>query len=104
MPLEGGLVVEMTRMGEILEIGTDFVRVEAGCNVHRLNEALRVEGRELPMFSSTQRIATIDGFIAGGSSGIGSIEHGMLRDPGNILRIAALSLEAEPAHHGRTPL
>ncbi len=99
VPLEGGLVIEMTRLDRILEIGEDFVRVEAGCNVHRLNEALRAEGRELPIFSSTQRIATIGGFVGGGSCGIGSIEHGMLRDPGNIIRISALSLEAEPRRH-----
>ena len=99
VPLEGGLVIEMTGLDRILEIGEDFVRVEAGCNLHRLNETLRAEGRELPIFSSTARIATIGGFIGGGSGGIGSIEHGMLRDHGNIIRISALSLEAEPARH-----
>ena len=99
VPLEGGLVIEMIRLDRVLEVGEDFVRVEAGCNMHRLNEALRVHGRELPIFSSTQRIATIGGFIGGGSGGIGSIEHGMLRDHGNIIRITALSLEAEPVRH-----
>ena len=99
VPLEGGLVIEMTRLDRILEIGEDFVRVEAGCNLHRLNEALRAKGKELPLFSSTQRIATVGGFIGGGSGGIGSIEHGMLRDRGNIIRIVALSVEAEPVRH-----
>ena len=99
VPLEGGLVIEMTKLDRILEIGEDFVRVEAGCNMHRLNEALRAQGKELPIFSSTARIATIGGFIGGGSGGIGSIEHGMLRDYGNIIRITALSLEAEPVRH-----
>ena len=89
VPLEGGLVIEMTKLDRILEIGEDFVRVEAGCDMHRLNEALRAQGRELPIFSSTARIATIGGFIGGGSGGIGSIEHGMLRDHGNTFRIPA---------------
>ena len=45
VPLEGGLVIEMTRLDRVLEIGEDFVRVEAGCNLHRLNEALRGRGQ-----------------------------------------------------------
>ena len=69
VPLEGGLVIEMTGLDRIFEIGEDFVRVEAGCNLHRLNEALRAEGKELPIFSSTARIATVGGFIGGGSGG-----------------------------------
>ena len=99
VPLAGGLVIEMTRMGEILSIEPGRVRVEAGCNVHVLNEALRAEGLELPIFSSTQRIATIGGFVGGGSSGIGSIEHGPLREAGNIIEICALSVEDKPRLH-----
>jgi len=99
VPLAGGLVIEMTRLEDIIDIGPDTVRVQSGCNVHRLNEALRVHGRELPIFSSTQRIATIGGFIGGGSGGIGSIEHGPLREPGNIIEIRALSIESSPRLH-----
>jgi len=99
VPLEGGLIIEMTRLGAILEIAPGSVRVEAGCNVHQLNEALRAEGQELPIFSSTQRIATIGGFIGGGSSGIGSIEHGPLRELGNIIEIGAMSVGEEPVIH-----
>jgi FAD/FMN-containing dehydrogenase len=99
VPVEGGLVIETTRMDRILEIGPDRVRVEAGCNIARLNEALRAEGRELPIFPSTQDIATIGGFIAGGSAGIGTVMHGMLRDRGNILEIRALSCEDTPREH-----
>lgn len=99
VPVDGGLIIDTTAMGRILEIGPDFVRVEAGCNILALNTALKEQGRELPIFPSTQDMATIGGFISGGSAGIGTVTHGMLRDPGNILEIRALSAEETPVEH-----
>lgn len=96
VPMEGGLIIDTTGMGEILEIGPDYVRVQAGCNILKLNQALKARGRELPIFPSTQDIATIGGFISGGSAGIGTVSHGMLRDAGNIREIRALSVEDPP--------
>jgi hypothetical protein len=97
--MEGGLIIDTTEMCRILEIGPDFVRVEAGCNILTLNNALKEKGRELPVFPSTQDIATIGGFISGGSAGIGTVSHGMLRDAGNVLEIKALSAEDPPREH-----
>ncbi|GAB4130768.1 MAG: FAD-binding oxidoreductase [Roseiflexaceae bacterium] len=99
VPLDGGLILETLGLDQILEIGPGFVRVEAGCKIGKLNEALKATGQELPIFPSTQDMATIGGFVAGGSGGIGSLKHGMLRDPGNIIEIVALSMEAEPQRH-----
>ncbi len=99
VPLEGGLVIDMTSINRILEITEHYVRAEAGCNLYVLNQALQAEGKELAIFSSTQRIATVGGFVSGGSTGIGSVEHGMLRDPGIIGCLLALSVEKEPKVH-----
>ncbi len=99
VPLEGGLIVETTRMNRILEIGEGFVRVEAGALMADINAALIPEGWEMAMFPSTQDIATVGGFVAGGSAGIGSVANGPLRESGNIIRIKALSMEAEPVEH-----
>lgn len=99
VPVDGGLIIDTTKMGRIIEIGPDWVRVEAGCNILTLNNELRQRGRELPIFPSTQDMATIGGFISGGSAGIGTVTHGMLRDPGNILEIRALSAEETPVEH-----
>ena len=41
-------------------------------------------------------MASIGGFIAGGFGGIGSIRHGILRDPGNLLRARIMTGERAP--------
>lgn len=99
VPLHGGLIVEMTGMNRILEIGEGFVRAEAGALMADINAALMAEGWEMAMFPSTQDIATIGGFVAGGSAGIGSIANGVLREKGNILQLKALSVEDTPVEH-----
>jgi hypothetical protein len=95
VPLHGGLIVETTAMNRILEIGEGFVRVEAGALMADINAALIPEGWEMAMFPSTQDIATIGGFVAGGSAGIGSVANGPLREKGNIMQLKALSMESE---------
>ncbi|PSL19152.1 FAD-binding oxidoreductase [Shimia abyssi] len=99
VPLNGGLIIETTSMNRILEIGEGYVTAEAGANIEEINNALHEKGWELAIFPSTQDIATIGGFIAGGSSGIGSVAQGMLRDPGNIISLKALSATETPEEH-----
>lgn len=96
VPMDGGLIIETTAMNRILEIGAGYVRAEAGAMMADINLALIAEGAEMAMFPSTQDIATIGGFVAGGSAGIGSIANGALRDPGNLPALKALSVEAQP--------
>lgn len=99
VPLEGGLIIETTGMNRVLEIGDGFVRVEAGALMVDINSALAEHGQEMAMFPSTQDIATIGGFVAGGSVGIGSLATGALREPGNLIELKALSVEGDPQEH-----
>jgi hypothetical protein len=48
------------------------------------------------MHPSTARNATIGGFIAGGSGGVGSIRWGTLRDLGNVISARVVTMEAHP--------
>ena len=67
-----------------------------------INAQLKTSGWEMAMFPSTQKLATIGGFVAGGSVGIGSLMNGALRDPGNIHELRVLSVEGRPVEHSFT--
>jgi FAD/FMN-containing dehydrogenase len=96
VPLEGGVILDMTKIDRIIAIEPGKVRVEGGARISRLDDAVRERGQELLMYPSTRRIATIGGFFSGGSGGIGSLRHGMLRDDGNVYSVKVLTVEPEP--------
>ena len=97
MPLRGGIVLEMTEFNRVLWAKPGLVRAQAGCKLIELDAQLRRDvGGELRFHPSTKRTATLGGFIAGGSSGIGSTTYGILREPGNILGLKVVTMEAEP--------
>lgn len=96
VPLQGGIVLDMTRMQEIRWVKPGVARVEAGVKLAQLDKKAREIGWEMRMAPSTYRTATIGGFIAGGSGGIGSITYGLLGDRGNLLALRVVTLEDEP--------
>ncbi|MEM7427472.1 MAG: FAD-binding oxidoreductase [Pseudomonadota bacterium] len=97
MPLAGGVVLDMTRMKALKGINDGVARVEPGALMGELQQQTRNEaGLELRMHPSTLETATIGGFLAGGSGGVGSINWGMLRETGNILSLRVATAEQEP--------
>ncbi len=97
MPLEGGVVLDLSKLHRIKAIDFGKVRAEAGTKLHRIDRACQEHSRqELRFHPSTHKMGTIGGFVAGGSSGIGSITYGLLRDPGNILMTRVVTMEARP--------
>tara|TARA_Y100001968_G_scaffold330301_1_gene381799 strand:- start:11885 stop:13231 length:1347 start_codon:yes stop_codon:yes gene_type:complete len=98
VPLRGGVVMLMGEFKNIRDIDplTGVVTVEPGCLIRDVNKQLVKNGRQLRLLPSTWRSASIGGFIAGGSGGIGSVRWGFLRDPGNLLGLEIVTLEDVP--------
>jgi FAD/FMN-containing dehydrogenase len=95
VPLRGGLVVAMERLTGILSIEPGQARVQAGVRFVDLDQAALPTGQEICIYPSTYLTATIAGFVAGGSGGVGSCTHGTLVDD-NVLGATVMSLTGEP--------
>jgi len=98
VPLAGGLVLELSGLNRLraLEPGSGVFTAEPGIVLAELDRQLQARGRELRLVPSTVRSASLGGYLAGGSSGIGSLRWGFLRDPGHLLGLELVTLEPTP--------
>ncbi len=101
VPLEGGVILDITGLDRVLQVEPGSVLCEAGILIADLERAVREHpavpgGQELLMFPSTRDIATIGGFIAGGYAGAGTVRNGILKDAGNVTLIRVVTLEETP--------
>lgn len=96
VPLEGGVLLDITGLTGIEWQKPGIVRTAAGSRMLDIDVTLREAGYEQRMHPSTKRSATIGGFVAGGSGGVGSVTYGGLREPGNILAARIVTVEEEP--------
>ncbi len=96
VPLEGGVVLDMIGLDRIVALEAGLLRVQAGRRLIDIDTAVRGAGWELRMHPSTKRTATIGGFVAGGSGGVGSITWGGLRERGNVAAARVVSCEPVP--------
>jgi len=96
VPLKGGVLLDITALADIEWIGAGMVRVGAGAKLNVIDAETQAQGWELRMHPSTKRTATIGGFVAGGSGGVGSVTYGGLREHGNILAARIVTVEEEP--------
>lgn len=95
-PLAGGVVLDMTGYNGVLWTRPGVARAQAGIRLNELEKATRPTGWELRCVPSTFRSATLGGLFGGGFGGVGSINHGPLGAPGNVLGIKAMTIEPEP--------
>jgi FAD/FMN-containing dehydrogenase len=96
VPLHGGVLLDITQLEAIEWSKPGMLRVGVGAKMNAIDAQLQPAGWELRMHPSTKRTATIGGFVAGGSGGIGSVNYGGLREPGNILAARVVTMEEEP--------
>lgn len=96
VPLEGGVVLDMTGLDRVLSVEPGVGTFEAGATMLEIDKALASKGWELRFYPSTRKQATIGGFVAGGAAGIGSCTWGQLADPGAVLAVEVVTIEEEP--------
>lgn len=96
VPLEGGMLVDMTGLNQICELGDGVVRAQAGIRLAEIEAVTRPAGWELRCMPSTYRLASLGGLYGGGFGGIGSINYGPLGAPGNVRSVKVMTMEAEP--------
>jgi FAD/FMN-containing dehydrogenase len=96
VPLHGGIVLDLIGLTKIEWLRDAVLRVGAGKKMIDIDAETRASGFELRMHPSTKRTATIGGFVAGGSGGIGSVTYGGLREPGNVMAARVVTIEEEP--------
>lgn len=96
IPLQGGIVLDMSKLNQVVWAKPGLVRVQAGAKLMAIDKQTRELGWEIRMAPSTYRTATLGGFVAGGSGGIGSITYGQLRDRGNIHALRVVTVTEDP--------
>ncbi|AOO79609.1 FAD-binding oxidoreductase [Bosea vaviloviae] len=97
MPLSGGVLLDLSGFNKVKAIAPGRYVAEPGAIMARIDDETRRHSRqELRLHPSTYQTASIGGFIAGGSGGVGSIKWGGLRDWGNIIALKVATMEASP--------
>jgi FAD/FMN-containing dehydrogenase len=97
VPLEGGIVLDLSLMDKLEEITPDGVAIcQPGLRLGALETEARKLRWELRCYPSTLVKASVGGFLGGGSGGIGSVAHGGLRDFDTVRAFEVATMEEEP--------
>jgi alkyldihydroxyacetonephosphate synthase len=90
LPLEGGIVIDLRSLDQILEIDETSmtVTVQAGINGRHLEQELNARGLMFPHYPASVEWATVGGYIAARGSGVLSTRYGKIEDLLLSLRVA----------------
>jgi FAD/FMN-containing dehydrogenase len=95
VPLYGGIVLDMRRLNRVEFLNDEAIEVDAGAVWEAVEKEARAHGRELRVMPTTYHIATVAGFLAGGSGGLGSVTYGRTWD-NNFTSVELLTAEDPP--------
>jgi FAD/FMN-containing dehydrogenase len=97
MPLSGGIVLDLSGFDAVKHIAPGRIVAEPGAVIAAIDRLTRPHSaQEIRLHPSTYNTASVGGFVAGGSGGVGSIKWGGLRDAGNIIRLKIVTMEKTP--------
>ena len=96
VPLQGGVLLDLSRMDQIESIEGGVAVCQPGVRLGALENEARKVGWELRCYPSTIAKASVGGFLAGGSGGIGSVSHGALRDFSTVRALEVVTMEDPP--------
>ncbi|MFB6114616.1 MAG: FAD-binding oxidoreductase [Halodesulfurarchaeum sp.] len=82
VPVEGGIVMDMRPMDQILELNEDdmFARVQPGVRWETLNERAEEYGLHFPVDPGSSSVVTVCGMIATHASGMRAVKYGTTGD------------------------
>lgn len=96
VPLEGGVLVDITALNQVCEFAGGVIRAQTGIKLVDIEALTRPAGWELRCMPSTWRLATLGGLYCGGFGGIGSINYGPLAAMGNVVSVKVMTMEESP--------
>ncbi len=77
---QNSIVLDFSRMNNILEVGKNYVTVEPGIILDHLNKEVKKHGLFFPVIPSSHAVCTIGGMIACNAAGVRAIKYGKMRD------------------------
>jgi alkyldihydroxyacetonephosphate synthase len=82
VPVDGGIVLDLTRLDRILEVDEESLTVtaEAGVNGLTLERELNERGLMLPHYPASVDLAPVGGYVAARGSGVLSTRYGKIED------------------------
>jgi alkyldihydroxyacetonephosphate synthase len=96
VPVEGGIVLDLSRLDRIVDVDETSLTVtaEAGVNGLRLEQELNERGLMLPHYPASVDLATVGGYVAARGSGVLSTRYGKIEDLLLALRVVLPTGEA----------